>query len=210
MVQVPIFTSQYFNTVLGWFAFPFGLELRSQGMVEWFLTPLYIYLGACTAPLGERLPPKHARYVLRYNHVILDIGSCLLIQANSLPFPRRPIPIISDSFLVIPLQHDDTSDKCHSHTRPYHVQVLIASCIPTHLPIASLTPLGHSHAHYPTNMGGCNPNDTTHVISHGYRPSWAQASVTTNCYSRGLTLTLLGPLPVFWCIPMPELMSNYI
>ena len=28
----------------------------------------------------------------------------------------------------------------------------------------------HSHARYLTNMGGCNPNDTTHVMSHNYRP----------------------------------------
>ena len=68
-----------------------------------------------------------------------------------------------------------------THTRvPTMYKYLIAFYTPTHLPIASLTPLGHSHAHYSTNMGGCNPNDTTHVISHDYRPSWAQASVKTN------------------------------
>ena len=50
MVQVPIL-----NTILGRVAFPLGLELCLQGMVEWSLAPLYIYLGAYTAFLGERL-----------------------------------------------------------------------------------------------------------------------------------------------------------
>ena len=63
---------------------------------------------------------------------------------------------------------------------PIMHRCLTSSLVPTHLPIASLTPFGHSRAHYLLKKVGCNLNHTTHVISHDYRPSWAQAGVKTN------------------------------
>ena len=58
-----------------------------------------------------------------HNHVIHYTWSCLSIQVNSVPFPRRPITLTSDSFSLVPIIIDDTSDECHSQTRPYHVWV---------------------------------------------------------------------------------------
>ena len=68
-----------------------------------------------------------------------------------------------------------------THKRvPTMYRCLTTYLIPTHLPIASLTLAGHSHAHHLTKMGGCNPNDATHMMSHDYRPSWAHVTIIVN------------------------------
>ena len=145
MIQFRALRYPIFNILLGQVAFP----LRSQGIELWvskeWLNGLWrpsIYLGACTSPLGERLPPSLALKLWRHNLVILDIGSCLSIQVNSLPFPRRPITIPNDIFSLMPLTMMTLVTNI-THTRvPAMYKCLTTSLAHTHLLVASLTLFG--------------------------------------------------------------------
>ena len=81
----------------------------------------------------------------------------------------------------------------------------------THLPLASLTLSRHSHAHYLTNMGGCNPNDT-YPCTISFLPFLLGASADNSelVTLEVVTLTLLGTLAIFWRILAPKTDTNYI
>ena len=87
-------------------------------------------------------------------------------------------------FVLNAVHHNDTSDQWHSHTRTYHGQVFV-SFKWKHTPNSlhcrhSLDIFKHFHAHYLTNMGGCNPNDTSHATCRYYRSPWTHSSITAN------------------------------
>ena len=81
-----------------------------------------------------------------------------------------------------------------THTSvPTMHRCLTASLTPTHLFIASLTPLGYSHAHYLLNMGRCNR--MTLPMHNIITPFLLGTSARTNesITLKPITLTLLGP-----------------
>ena len=97
-----------------------------------------------------------------------------------------------------------------THTRaPPMYKCLTSSLTLTHLPIESLTPLGHSHALYFSKMGAYNSDDTDpYIIS--LLPFLLGTGDRNNEFDilEAVMLTPPGPLGKLWRILAPRIARN--
>ena len=75
----------------------------SQRMANGLKRPS-IYTQVLVPHLPMSSYPTYLPYsYMKYNQVTHDIISCLSNHVNSIPFPRRPVNLTIDSFLIFPL-----------------------------------------------------------------------------------------------------------
>ena len=104
--------------------------------------------------------------------------------------------------LVTNVTHTHT--HTHSYTHPYHVQVFDSFPYTYTLSYNIIDTFGHSHAHYLSNMGGCNM-----IATYACAIKWLLFFLgTSECNNELVTLeaiklTIFGPLTIFWRILTP-------